>query len=243
MSKRDNHHIVPSMFLKRFTVENKAKGTLWQLELLNRSVSWQRKSPVSVGKIFRFYEVPNSAIDGNSKDVESKLGEHFENKWSRTLTEVVDSSSLPSSQHEYENLLQFVAFSAIRTLRFKETVDHFRRYLCQSKESMSLVRNLYLSNADAEYSAVYLPYFERLLRGSSPLDQDSFVKFLILYSPVNYWIFGQRLWVLRRIAANSPFLICSDDPVVIIDEKGDHLEPFEVLRTDSTVFVPLHIRR
>jgi Protein of unknown function (DUF4238) len=238
-SKRDNHHTVPSMFLKRFTVENKPTGTLWQLELLDRSVCWQKKSPKSLGRIFRFYEVPNSAIDGNSKFFEEKLGEHFEDMWSRSLDAVMKSNSLPTVQNEYENILQFVAFSAIRTARFKATLDSIRTFLKQCEGAMSLVRQVYLSNPDAQFRGVYLPAFEKLLEGDMPLDQDNFVKFLILYSPVNYWIFGQRRWELREITAESPFLICSDDPVVVVDEDDTYLEPFDVLRPDSTVFIPL----
>lgn len=86
---------------------------------------------------------------------------------------------------------------------------------------------------------MYLPAFENLLLSNSPLSQDEFVKFLVLYSPVNYWIFGQRSWELRRITTESPFLICSDDPVVVLDKNCTYLEPFDVLDSDSKVFIPL----
>lgn len=125
------------MYLKGFTQENRSRGTLWQLELLERTIRWQKKSPESVGRIFRFYETPNTSINGDSKVVESKLGEHFENMWSRTLTKVLDSNSLPSDRSEYEIFLQFVAFSAIRTARFKETVEAFRKHLQLSPESFA----------------------------------------------------------------------------------------------------------
>ncbi len=239
MTKRDNHHTVPSMFLKRFTEENSPKGTLWQFELLDRTASWQRKSPQSLGKLFRFYDVPNSAIGGNSNVVETKLGEHFENAWSRILDDVLNLNTLPTEHNEYANLLQFVAFSAIRTARFKATMESFRTFLSQSEEPMLMIREIYLSNPDAQFQEIYLPAFESLIRANAPLDQDAFVKFLILYSPVNHFIFCRRQWELRKISTGTSYLICSDDPVVVLGKDGTYLEPFDVLHPDSTVLIPL----
>ena len=49
----------------------------------------------------------------------------------------------------------------------------------------------------------------------------------------------RKPWELREITAESPYLICSDDPVVVVDADGEYLEPFHVLHPDSTVFIPL----
>lgn len=243
MNEPKRHHYVPCMLLKHFTVEGTRTGTLYPFERHgNGKFRWERKdkSPNSVAFVRFFYSIPGTSIGNRPQIVEELLGSKFENKWGQVLQAVVDTSRMPGTYDDLTDLIQFVAFSAIRTPRFKDMVcalfKHIGETAGQLEESKRILEKHNIGGIDHIGEA-----FGSLVdKSKSGFDQDDRVQAMVIYSPL---IFSQFLfrknWTLYETANSDAFLVCTDDPVTVFDRSGRIYDVSHVFDPERLIMMPL----
>lgn len=246
MSEPKRHHYVPCMLLKHFTVEGTRKGTLYPFEPHGRDgIRWKRRtnqeaSPDRVAFLKFFYSVPNASVGGEPQIVEELIGRKFENKWDEVLGTVVTTSKLPSSHDLLTDLIQFVAFSAIRTPRFKEIVCDLFKHIGKTGKQLEECKR-FLVDYNQSGSDQIGDAFEGLVEKSKKgFDQDDWVRAMIVYSPIALgpFLFRQN-WTIYDTGDTEVHFVCTDDPVTIFDNKGMIYDVSHVSDPEKLIMMPL----
>lgn len=108
--------MVPVSYLRRFTLEGEADGTLHVLDLYDAR-SW-KSSPKNAACVHDFYKTDAEVPDPHR--LEKELG-RVEGILAPLLCDVGENRRIPSDPIAKDNLLLFVALQAVRTAAVRET--------------------------------------------------------------------------------------------------------------------------
>ena len=224
MSNPRKHHFLPVCYLKAFTVENSKDGRLHVFNL--QSNKRYKLTPQNAGCQRDLYKLDVPEGD-DAFFIERVISEKLEGPFAITRDSIVSCRSLPPpTSAEWNTLLNFIAFLAVRT---PATIDamkwfssqYFKEQLRETSQNSDKFEQIKKSLSEEGIPLGTLEDFREGVRHldsgeiTIALNRNHLIDAMVKVMDDFLHMIAGRSWRLLIADDKAPDLICSDRPVII----------------------------
>ncbi len=224
------HHFLPVCYLKGFTQENTEDGRLHGFNL--QSGEQFASTPKNVGHKRDLYKLNVSEGD-DAFFIERVISEKLEGPFARLLESMASRRALPSTPHEWNILLYFIAFQAVRVpaaldaakMLSSQFAKEPLREISQNPGKFEQIKKKASGAGDPLEGTIEdlrkaIPRFDSGDLALT-LSQNHLLDLMVKKMDDLLHMIARRPWRLLIADDNAPDLICSDHPVMTTSPQSN----------------------